>query len=142
MKRVISTLEEIGYDISILYIRSVKDDAITRNSLRKRKVDSEDLENIYSEVEKNALMYNLEFSEKFVIYDNITSEKITANFDNPRVFHSSTYKTLNKWFQQWINSPVKAASDWKKSEEKNEKTSNVNKINQHKVEIKQNLRVK
>lgn len=110
-------LEQLGYDVAMLYVRTPTEVAQQRNAARRRRVDPDTLANIHTAVNTNATYYKLVFGDKMVILDN--HRPVHQLLSSTTDFHCDQGAiSLSRWFRRWLKQPVKnpAALAWKQTQ--------------------------
>ena len=111
-------LEQLGYDVAMLYVRTPTEVAQQRNAARRRRVDPDTLANIHTAVNTNATYYKLVFGDKMVILDN-HRQPVHQLLSSTEDFHCDQGAiSISRWFCRWLKQPVNnsAALDWKQTQ--------------------------
>jgi predicted kinase len=119
-------LEQLGYDVAMLYVKTPVEVAQQRNAARRRRVDPDTLVNIHTAVNTNATYYKIMFRDKMVILDNHQSQPVhhlltsTEDFhcDKPKLHPRARDYSLARWFREWLAESVNnpAALAWKQTQ--------------------------
>ena len=111
-------LEQLGYDVAMLYVRTPVEVAQQRNATRRRRVDPDTLVNIHTAVNTNATYYKIMFGNKMVILDN-HRQPVHQLLASTEDFHCAQGAiSLSRWFRRWLKQPVNnsAALHWKRTQ--------------------------
>ena len=117
-------LEQLGYDVVMLYVRTPTEVAQQRNAVRRRRIDPDTLAKIHTAVNDHADIYKQSFGDKIVRLDD-DGKTVTELMNSTKNFHCDISKSdprerdysLSRWFRQWLAKPVHntAADAWRAS---------------------------
>ena len=111
-------LEQLGYDVAMLHVRTPVELAQQRNAVRRRRVDPDTLATIHTAVKTHASYYKLKFGDKMVELDNHRGQSVTELMNSTEDFHCAQGAiSVSRWFRRWLKQPVKntAADAWRAS---------------------------
>jgi hypothetical protein len=112
-------LRELGYDVTIVYVKSNLDIAIKRQQQRPRRIKPEIVTRFHQDVESNLGQYQQLVGDNFVVIDN-SGDSLNQAVENPKQFQSSYPRPISaeRWIRQWLKRPVKnpRADRWRREE--------------------------
>jgi adenylate kinase family enzyme len=88
-QRILSTktqLESLGYDTLLIYVKTDIRTALSRNELRPRKVDPQEVEKIHQEVQQNIQNLTQAFGKNVVVVDNTLVPDLNRAAENVDAF--------------------------------------------------------
>lgn len=96
-------LQQLGYDIAMIFVNTDKETALLRNKLRSRSLPDAEVSKMWSDVQKNMGKFQRLFGNKMFIVDN-------SEGSNYQQQTNSVYKKLMNWSKVMPKS--KAATSW------------------------------
>lgn len=115
----IRKLQDLGYDVAILYVKTDAETAVRRQQTRDRQMDPLIVRQFHQDVENNIGLYSKLVGDNFVVLDN-SGNSAQAAVNNPANFQSSGPRkfTADQWFRRWLRTPVNNADahNWRKSQ--------------------------
>ena len=111
IKKQTEKLKAIGYDVSMIFINTDLDTALVRNDERERSLPSQEVINMWKDVQKNIGKFQGYFSQNFIVLDNSEGSNVNAVSDSGYKWATKFAKQpiQNSLARKWINS-VKASS--------------------------------
>ena len=113
VKKQAQTLEQIGYDVSMIFVNTDLDTALQRNRERARSLPDAEVEKYWKTVQKNIGAFQTFFGKKdFIVVDNSTGK----NYEKETV---RAYKDVQKFLKRPPDN--KLAKQWIKHEKEKAK---------------------
>ena len=113
VRKQAQTLQQIGYDVSMIFVNTDLDTALQRNRERARSLPDEEVEKYWKTVQKNIGAFQTFFGKKdFIVVDNSTGK----NYEKETV---RAYKDVQKFLKRPPDN--KLAKQWIKHEKEKAK---------------------
>lgn len=110
------TLQSLGYDVAIVYVKTDIDTAIERQKTRNRQMSPEIVAQLHDAVISNISFYKQLVGDNFAVVDNSGGD-VKATVSDPKNLESSYPRPINaeRWVRRWLGVPVKndAARKWR-----------------------------
>jgi dephospho-CoA kinase len=90
IKKQVDMLREIGYSVMMLFVNTDIETALTRNRLRTRRLPDEEVEQMWTGVQKNIGKFQNLFRDRMIVVDN------SDNSDSQKILNS-VYKRVAAW---------------------------------------------
>lgn len=103
IERQAKKLQEMGYEVAMIFVNTDLDTALERNRMRSRSLPDSVVEDMWKDVQKNLGKFQNLFRQKMFIVDNSTG----SNYKGAVL---STYKQIMKWAA--IPPASSAAKQW------------------------------
>jgi hypothetical protein len=102
--RDIDLLQNLGYDVAVMYVKTGVKTAIRRQSLRARQLEPDVVTSIHGQVQQNIPMFRELLGKNFITVNNYENQPVDQLLNDPK--NTDQAISANKWFNRWINAPV------------------------------------
>ena len=96
-------LQQLGYDVAMIFVNTDKETALQRNKLRPRSLPDAEVSKMWSGVQKNMGKFQRLFGNKMFIVDNSEGSNYQQQVNN-------VYKKLMNWSK--VTPKSKAVTSW------------------------------